>query len=449
MRKLRVVPAAPFLLLSAACVAAPRISAQEPQAPDPPTLESLQRRIEELEAAQARVPTVATGTDSTIELFGRIHLDVWTFPYTAAGIDVLENGDPADDPGSNFQFRRARLGMAGKVFDEIVYKFEIDFGHPDEFAFKDLYFGWEDLPVVQTLLIGNQKRPYGLDALNSSNANVFMERPFTNDLTTPDARRFGIASYGHSEDLLWNWRWGAYDQVDLARIGDVRTDRIQPELAARLAATPWYDEESGGRYYAHTAVSASIGWPNGEPMPGDSDNQARYASRPEARSDSRWIDTGAIAMAEQQYLVGAEGALNLDRLQLVGEYQGVWVDRGSLESVFLHGGYVYVAYFLTDGFMPWSRARGTVGAAKADFGGAGAFQIAARYSYADYSTEDVLGGVGHAVTLGFNWYWSRRASMQVNYVRGEISDRMVMDGNGAVFDGGDYDIVGIRFRVNF
>ena len=70
-----------------------------------------------------------------------------------------------------------------------------------------------------------------------------------------------------------------------------------------------------------------VGWPNGSPGPDDTDNAARFRTRPEARSESRWINTGRIADADTTYLVNVEAVVNLDSLQLVGEYGHLWVDR--------------------------------------------------------------------------------------------------------------------------
>ena len=66
------------------------------------------------------------------------------------------------------------------------------------------YIGWKELPLLNELLVGNQKRPYGLDHLNSSRYNVFLERPDIVEAFNQDARRFGACSYGYSDDLAYN-----------------------------------------------------------------------------------------------------------------------------------------------------------------------------------------------------------------------------------------------------
>jgi len=120
---------------------------------------------------------------------GRIHADLWTFPNSSAGVNVFESGDPLLSPQDQFGFRRVRFGVRGDLWQTMVYKIEMEFAGGNNTEFRDTFLGWEDLPLVQTVLIGNQKRPYGLDHLNSSRYNVFLERPFVIESFNQDARR--------------------------------------------------------------------------------------------------------------------------------------------------------------------------------------------------------------------------------------------------------------------
>ena len=335
------------------------------------------------------------------------------------------------------------------------YKIELELAGGNESEFRDIYIGWTDLPFLKTLLLGNQKRPYGLDHLNSSRYNVFIERPLVIEANNQDARRLGLASYGYSDNLRWNWRYGVWNQQNIQSLGNYVSDHLQLELAGRLASTVWYDEVSGGRGYMHMAISGVHA-----DTAQDESNEARFRTRPEARSSNRWIDTRQIDGADYYNLIGLESVINVGALQFVGEYQSVWVNRdlGGADTNF-NGGYVYASYFLTGEHMPWDRTSGTLarivpfqnfwvvdrcdGCREA---GWGAWQIAARYSKADYSDQDIFGGVGESFTFGLNWYWNSNAKMQFNYINGTISDRTV-GSHENVF--GDYDIYGVRWMVDF
>ncbi|MCA9227934.1 MAG: hypothetical protein KDA47_20075, partial [Planctomycetales bacterium] len=125
---------------------------------------------------------------------GRIHWDYWGFPEESDLANAYETGDPNNNPNDRFTFRRVRFGVAGDILETMLYKIEMEFANPNDPAFKDVYIGWKELPVLQTVLLGNQKRPYGLDHLNSSRYNVFLERPFIIEAVNQDARRFGLCA---------------------------------------------------------------------------------------------------------------------------------------------------------------------------------------------------------------------------------------------------------------
>ena len=103
-------------------------------------------------------------------------------------------------------YRRIRFGFRGTVPPaNMSYRIEIEFSGQDGSQFRDAWIGWDDLVLLDTVRVGNQKRPYGLDHLNSSNFNVFLERPFVVDGFNEDNRRLGIVSYGVSDNRRFNW----------------------------------------------------------------------------------------------------------------------------------------------------------------------------------------------------------------------------------------------------
>jgi len=78
--------------------------------------------------------------------------------------------------------------------------------------------------------------------------------------------------------------------------------------------------------------------------------------------------------------------------------------------------------------------------------GRGAIQTGVRYSYANFNSNDVLGGEGKSLTFGLNWWWNPNSRIQFNYIHGEIVNRLVIShGNTS----GAYDIIGTRFMLFF
>ncbi|MCA9239770.1 MAG: ATPase [Planctomycetales bacterium] len=408
---------------------------------------------------------------ATMKVNGRIHADWWGFPGDSPGVNAIESGDPNVSPQDRIGFRRVRFGVKGDLPYNMVYKIEMEFAGGNATEFRDVYIGWKEVPFFQEVLIGNQKRPYGLDHLNSSRYNVFLERPFVIEGFNQDARRFGICSYNVSEDLAWNWRYGVYNQRLIQDEGNYISDHYQAQVAARIANTIWYDECSDGRGYAHWAISGT--WADTDPD-ADSDNfaksgvnEADFRTRPEARTVNRWLDTDDIDGGDNYSLLGLESVVNVGAVQVVGEYQNVWLNRVNDTAPHFHGGYVYVSYFLTGEHMPWDRETGCldrivpfenfflVDTCNGGKGwGLGAWQVALRYSYADFNHDDIFGGVGESITAGLNWYWTPYARMQFNYIYGEVRDRdQTNDGTAApgvpAIVSGDYHILGARMMVDF
>lgn len=424
---------------------------------------SISGRLSELEQAWQKMASEkeASKKFTTFKLGGRIHFDYWSFPHTNDGINFFENPVTGFDPDARLLFRRIRLEFKGDIGDSMLWRTQIDFNHPATPEYKDVYIGFKNLPWNQELLIGNQKRPLGLDHLNSSRMNVFLERPLVVEAFNEDARRIGIAMYGYTDDELYHWRYGLYNLENTSTTGRYIGDPLQMSLNGRLSSSPWYDEASDGRNYFHWAIAGALAHPYGasvdalEPY----SNQARFRTRPEARSSSRWINTDRIAGAHWYEVLGLESIVNLGALQITTEYQNTWLQRdnytvGTGPDLHFHGAYVYLAYTLTGEHIPYSRTTGTIGRLEPfeNFylfnrckGGWGAWQVAFRYSYLDLTDADILGGVEHDATFALNWYWTAHSKLQFNIIYGDIEQHEPVAG----YTSGDFLNMGLRVAADF
>jgi phosphate-selective porin OprO/OprP len=427
--------------------------------------QSLQDRIIAIEnALKKQVDEEARDREAakqkpTMRWTGRIHADYWTFPHTSAGANAFENGNANESVQDRVLFRRLRIGVQGEIPDNMLYKLEVDFNNPNNPQLKDNFIGWEDLPTLHTLLIGNQKRPYGLDHIHSTRYTIFLERPAIIEAFNQDSRRFGIQSWGYSDDLAYNWRYGAFMSQDIQNLGTVMTtpgfEVYQAEMAGRFANTIWYDEGTGGRGFAHWAMSGTLA--NTDPN-APANSTAHFQTRPEARTENRWLDTGVIAGADNYELMGLEGVFNYGPLHIEGEFQQVWMQRVNMDSLQFNGGYVYVAYFLTGESMVWDRQTGQLGRVQpfTNFfrtrttknvidGGWGAWQVAARFSHADLTNLNVMGGVSNEVTFSLAWYFNSHSKLIFNCITGNIKERRPEDGQTAA----NFTILGSRLAVDF
>lgn len=440
--------------------------------------ESLEERLERMETSweeyQEKLDEEAADKKKqpTLDIGGRIHLDQWSFYDSDPGINFLETGDPTLDPEDRWVFRRIRLELEGSVPDNMLYRMQIDFNNPSTPEYKDVYLGFDGLPHNQTFLIGNQKRPIGLDHLNSSRHNVFAERPLAVEAFNEDARRLGAAMHGYSDDEVINWHYGVFLLENTSTTGRVIGDYDEAGLYARVAASPWYDEISGGRGYYHAAIAGSINQTDGDGSIDDdqNDNEARFRTRPLARSDSRWWNTNRILGADNYEQLAFESMLNIGSFQLTAEYIGNWVQRDPLggfsgDDLQFHGGYVFVNYFLTGEYIPLDRKSGTIGRVKplenffivercrGGIGkGMGALSVGLRYDYLDLVSSDIQGGVGDAWTLGVNWYWTAYSKLQTNLTWGEIDqagEGQAQSPGLAPDVSGDFGVLGMRYMIDF
>ena len=393
---------------------------------------------------------------------GRLQLDLWEYPKSSPGINAIETGDFDDSPQNRILVRRARIGVRGTVPpDNMSYRLELEFSGQDGGRIRDAWLGWDDLPILNTLRIGNQKRPYGLDYLNSSNFMTFLERPFVVEAFNNANRRVGLASYGVSSDRSCNWQFGVFNMVQIQDTNDIVGDNAQTELAGRLASSWWYDDSSDGRGYAHFALAGTLAFPDGSTLA----NRAAFRTTPEARTRSDWLDTGLIAGADLYRLFAVESVFNVGALQLVGEWMNIQLQRdaGSGNDLQLNGGYVALSYFLTGEHIPWDRELGTIGRIEPyeNFfclntcdgdvrSGLGAWQVALRLSRADFNDSDIQGGVGESLTLALNWYWNSHTRLQCNYIWGQIDDRRTTLTNMTTpVVSGNYQVMGTRFMIDF
>ncbi len=71
----------------------------------------------------------------------------------------------------------------------MFYKLDFEFSNPNNSKLLDAYVGLREVPLLQTVLIGNQVRPLGLEVFSSSKNSVFMENALVFGASNVDARR--------------------------------------------------------------------------------------------------------------------------------------------------------------------------------------------------------------------------------------------------------------------
>ena len=72
-----------------------------------------------------------------------------------------------------------------------------------------------------------------------------------------------------------------------------------------------------------------------------------------------------------------------------------------------------------------------------DNNGAGAWEIALRYSTSDLNNEDIFGGEQSDITLGVNWHLNPSTRIMLNNVWADIKDA------------GKMNVFQVRFQIDF
>ena len=230
------------LTISILLSAAPWVSAQSAETPDPSdastaaaesTAEPTETPATEPTEAPAAEPTEAPATEPT-EAPAAKPTETTEAPLANAGykkgffiqssdglyklklngrvqvrhdLEIPEEGDL----GSAFLIPRARLKLGGHAFDkDLSYKFQIDFGKGEE-ALKDFYVDYKIVSDWLHLRAGQTKRPFSRQQLTSSGKQILGDRAIT-DKAFGAGRDIGVMLHnGFGKDNAFEYAVGVFN----------------------------------------------------------------------------------------------------------------------------------------------------------------------------------------------------------------------------------------------
>ncbi|WP_347340404.1 OprO/OprP family phosphate-selective porin [Phenylobacterium glaciei] len=410
-------------------------------------------------------PTIATpdGTFSAT-LHGVMQLDTAKYDQD----DRLPAAVTARDLSGGANFRRARIGVDGKVFGNFDYNILFEFGGSgaeDAGRVQELWLQYSGLKPLR-FRIGAFAPPLGLEDAASVNGSLFPERPAVADIARGLAgadTRIGGGVIGNGD----HWFASAIATGPLVQSLNSGATAFnapifdeQQGYALRVAGMPLH----GFDWLVHVGANASI---VAQPTDLGASAGTRYAlqlrERPELRVDgTRLVDTGQIdAKGAQAY--GLELAAQKQNLLIQGEYFDISLDRrnpavGASDPSF-NGWYVEGSWVLTG-----ERRKYNIGAAAFDAPGVdkpfdpsngqwGAWELAARYSTIDLNyAEDSLiaadrvrGGQQDIWTLGVNWFPNPAVKFMLDYYDVSVDRKNT---TGAAI-GQDYRALNLRSQIAF
>jgi len=308
------------------------------------------------------------------------------------------------------EIRRARLGITTTYLERWEFKLEYDFAEGDA-RVRDAYVALKEIPALGTVKVGHFKEPFSLEELTSIRFATFLERALPNALSP--SRNMGVSIGNTAAGDRMTWALGAFRETDDFGRG---ADDGGFSFGGRLTGLPCANEENDHLLHLGAAVRV------GDPL----DDEVRFRQRPEIHLVDPFVDTGTFDADNTQRL-GLETALVTGPFSLQGEFMAATADAPG-ENPEFYGWYAYASLFLTGEHRNYNRARGAFDRMrpKRNFldgeGGAGAWELAARYSAIDFVDEGIDGGRLHDVTLGTNWYLNPITRVTVNVVFADLDD---------------------------
>lgn len=399
----------------------------------------------------------------------------------------------ARDLNSGTVFRRARLGIEGKVFGDFTYNLITEFGGSGTEDTGRIYEMWVQYNGIPHMAIraGAFEPMNGLGSNVSTSSIIMMERPAVSEITRNiaggDTRtaiqiaRFdefgGDTSLGGSYMIAAAFTGSAPSSLNSAGGFAVQSFDEQRSMTGRATIAPSPNPD----LQFHVGVNGSYVFDPANGTGPDSTGVTpagafgvQFRDRPELRVDgTRLIDTGAID-ARHAWHYGFEGAAQYRNFLIEGEYINFGIDRrnpavGVTDPDF-NGWYVEGSWVITGEKRRYNTTNAVFDAPpitnpwQPGSGGYGAFELTARYSTVDLNyheglpgsapfADSVRGGEQAVASVGVNWYLNANLRMMLNYLHVDINR---LSPNAATFAtpvgaevGQTYDAIALRTQFGF
>jgi phosphate-selective porin OprO/OprP len=278
------------------------------------------------------------------------------------------------------EVRRARFFNSGTVYSNVNYKLQVDFAGGVT-NFKDASIGLTKIHIVGNIRVGQFKKPFRLEVLISNNYLTFAER--SPAVAFSPERNSGILLHSVELDGKLNWQLGAYRAANAT--GDDRNAGRNLVVAGRVAYIfPLNEEEKDDLLQ----IAAAYNVRNPEI------STYSISSRPESRLGPKYLSTGTIENVDLVNQIGLDLALVKGPFSAQAEYMGSHLSldqSSSLSDYNFDGYYAQVSYFIIGESQKYKHKSPCEGfdrvKPKRNFGeqGAGAWEVAIRYSSADWS----------------------------------------------------------------
>ena len=417
-------------------------------------LDAQQQQIEALQT-QAKQSKIKTSEAPSFTLTsGRPTFTTASGSFSAAlralvqfdGAYYMQHSGAPNDLSSGSNFRRARIGLSGRLFNVWDYYFLYDFGGSgvESSTISSAYVQYNGLGPI-AIRVGAFPPAAGLEDSEGAADTLFLEKSSAVEITRGIAGADGRSAIAA---IVARPEYFASVAFTGSKVGASGAFDEQEAMLGRFAYSPWNDDEStavigvNGSYVFKTADVA--------PGPGSASTGVNFQNSPELRVDDTSASGSALSLvssgnidASSAYHWGVDGAANWDNLYAEGGYFGFGADRRNGSNPDFSGWYAQASWVLTGERRRYDASSVAFKAPKAanpvngDLGGYGAVEIAARYSSVDLNYRaglagaptpagGIRGGEQNIWTIGINWYLNDALSLMFDYQNADI-DRL----NGA------------------
>lgn len=344
------------------------------------------------------------------ELRVRLHFDARDF-------------DPELGENENeFVFRRARVALQGRLYDDLEYEFDADLRDRQR-PWRDVYMNYRRFRVAQ-IQAGRFKMPFGLEQ-NTGIFNVnFAERSLIATELSP-ARDRGVMVHGRFANNTIRYQTGGFRRDgDSTRFAGPSVDGT---WAGRVEFTPW-ENTKGPLRSAQIGTNATTGrlfeglyGLRGRTLSGTEFAAPYYVKGRRLRLGADWRWTPGSVLVQAEYI------------RVSDERNGQGLGDVDLPDAIAQGWYVAGAWVLTG---ENKTAGGVEPSRPFPTRGIGAVELAARIEelrftsagtgdeppFSNPRAANILPNSDRILTLGVNWYVNRFGRVTVNGTRETLED---------------------------
>lgn len=340
------------------------------------------------------------------EFGGRIMFDNAFFSES----DLLKDSFDTEQSKSGNQFRRLFLYASGNLQPNVEYKLQVNLIN-GQVGLRDAFIGFNNIPWIGKVRLGQVKEPIRLSVLNSSNYLTFMERSFLTDFLP--IRNSGVLLMNDFFKQKISYQLGLFRNSD-KNTGDDKVSEEGMVMTGRLTGMPIQDKDE----FLQLGLAASYRQYD--------ENTYSVSSKPEANLSTISYVANHLTDVNNVNIYNSELAYSKESVNFQGEYMWVHVNRFHNVNLF-QTFYGQLSWFVTgehkeikNSYSGYKRLHPDNNLNKS---GMGAWELAVKYSYIDLNDGDVFGGSQKDMTLGVNWYVNPSVRCMFNQVYADVENQ--------------------------